>query len=52
MDAAMGERRAELVGFVQAEWDKYRSPMSELAQQREDISAYLGDALRRIGYGD
>ncbi|MFZ0791653.1 MAG: N-6 DNA methylase [Chromatiaceae bacterium] len=51
MDAAMGERRAELVSFVQAEWDKYRSPMSELAQQREDISTCLGDALRRIGYG-
>jgi type I restriction enzyme M protein len=51
MDAAMGERQGELVSFVQAEWDKYRSPMSELAQQRERISADLGDALRRIGYG-
>lgn len=50
MDAALGERRTDLLGFVQAQWDKYRSPMSELARQRERLSADLGNALRRIGY--
>jgi hypothetical protein len=39
-----------LVGFIQAQCDKYRSPMSDLARQRERLSADLGNALRRIGY--
>ena len=34
LDAAVAEKRQELVRFVEGQWDKYHSPLSALREER------------------
>ncbi len=50
LDAALAEKRHELVRFVEGLWDKYASPMTGITQQRERVTLQLADKLRKLGY--
>ncbi len=50
LDAAVGEKRSELVGFVEGLWSKYRSPLTELHAEREVLERQLGSMLEALAY--
>jgi hypothetical protein len=50
LDAAEGEKRQELVRFVEDMWDKYRVTLEELHCHRASIERNLSDLLKRLTY--
>jgi len=50
LDAAVGEKRQELVRFVEDMWDKYRVTLEELHCHRTSIERNLSDLLKRLTY--
>ncbi|HEV8713130.1 MAG TPA: hypothetical protein VGX03_09905, partial [Candidatus Binatia bacterium] len=50
LDAAVAEKRQELVRFVEGMWDKYRSSLEALTHQRNDVSSRLTDFLKGLRY--
>jgi hypothetical protein len=50
LDVAVGEKRQELVRFVERLWDKYRSSLEALMHQRNDVSTRLTDLLKGLKY--
>lgn len=50
LDAAVSEKRQELVRLIDALWDKYFSPLAIITRQRERLAADLALALTGLGY--
>lgn len=50
LDAAVDEKRQELVRFVEGLWDKYRVTLTNLRTDRAVIEKRLGEFLERIRY--
>jgi type I restriction enzyme M protein len=51
LDAAVSEKRQEVVRCIEGLWDKYCCPMMKITQQRDEIMSQLASALRGLGYG-
>jgi type I restriction enzyme M protein len=50
LDAALSEKRQEVVRFLESFWDKYRVTLKSLTSSRSDVSAKLDIALHQLGY--
>jgi type I restriction enzyme M protein len=50
LDATVGEKRQEMVRFVEGLWDKYRSSFEVLICQRNGVSMRLADLLKGLKY--
>jgi type I restriction enzyme M protein len=50
LNAAVGEKRQELVRFVEELWDKYRVPLIKLCSDRAQIEDRLYTVLRQLSY--
>jgi len=50
LDAAVAEKRQELVRFVEGLWDKYHSPLSALREERGALERQLGTMLEALAY--
>jgi type I restriction enzyme M protein len=50
LDAAVAEKRQQLVRCIEGLWDKYRVTMTELVGQRETVSQRLSEFTRVLGY--
>lgn len=50
LDAAVAEKRQELVRFLEGLWDKYRVTLSELRGERRDTEGKLRDVFHTLGY--
>lgn len=50
LDAAMSERRQELVGYLESLWNKYAVPLGALSKRREEVSSKLADAFKKLSY--
>ncbi len=50
LDAAVNEKRQELVRFVEGVWDKYRVTLKDLRDTRQAVEYQLGFALRAMKY--
>ena len=50
LDAAVAEKRQELVRFIEGLWDKYAVPMGRLTEQRNHVSEELADAFKKLSY--
>jgi len=50
LDAALSEKRQELVRFVESLWDKYQVTFNSLTSSRSGVSAKLDIALDQLGY--
>jgi type I restriction enzyme M protein len=50
LDAAVGEKRQELVWFVEGLWDKYRVTLTNLRTDRAVIEKRLGGFLKGMRY--
>jgi type I restriction enzyme M protein len=50
LDAAVAEKRQELVRFVEGLWDKYASPLAHITQQRDQVTTKLADVVKALGY--
>lgn len=50
LDAAVNEKRQELVRFLEGVWDKYRVTLVDLREDRAVIDAALSQFLQRMNY--
>jgi type I restriction enzyme M protein len=50
LDAAVSEKRQELVRFVEELWDKYRESLRKLEGNRNCVAAGLASVLKELGY--
>jgi type I restriction enzyme M protein len=50
LDAAVYEKRQELVGFVEALWDKYRVTLADIHAQRAIVEERLDKAFKELSY--
>ena len=50
LDAAVGEKRQELVRFVEGLWNKYAVPLSSIIKQRQQVVSLLDEAIKDLGY--
>jgi type I restriction enzyme M protein len=50
LDAAVGEKRQEIVRFVGVLWDKYQTPLASLRSEREKIEHCLKKMVEALGY--
>jgi type I restriction enzyme M protein len=50
LDAAVAEKRQELVRFMEGLWDKYRVTLADLRDQRTRAEASLGEFLKALNY--
>jgi type I restriction enzyme M protein len=50
LDAAMAEKRQELVRFIEGLWDKYRVTLAELRDARVGIESELASLLKLMKY--
>jgi type I restriction enzyme M protein len=50
LDAALNEKRQELVRFAEGLWDKYRVTLTELRIKRNDVEQILGRFLEQLRY--
>jgi type I restriction enzyme M protein len=50
LDAAVAEKRQELVRFIEGLWDKYRVTMGSLNQQRDQLAEQLSQAFTKLNY--
>ncbi len=52
LDAAVAEKRQELVRFIEGLWDKYRQSLGTIKDARRSIETMLQDALSQLRYGN
>jgi type I restriction enzyme M protein len=50
LDAAVNEKRQELVRFVEGLWDKYRVTLTILREERAAVEAVLSKFLQQMTY--
>jgi type I restriction enzyme M protein len=50
LDAAVAEKRRDIVQFIEDLWNKYFSPMSRIAEQRKNVEIKLASVVRELGY--
>jgi len=50
LDAAVGEKRQELVQFVENLWNKYHVTLTDLRDERVEIEKRLGQFLQQLSY--
>lgn len=50
LNAAMSERRQELVRFVEGLWEKYRVPLANLRVDRSEVEIRLSRIFEGLGY--
>jgi type I restriction enzyme M protein len=50
LDAAVAERRQELVRFIEGLWDKYQVTLTALRTNRADVEAQLESFLAKLAY--
>jgi type I restriction enzyme M protein len=50
LDRAVGEKRQELVRFVEGLWDKYRVTLTDLCDEREGVENKLKNRLEALAY--
>jgi type I restriction enzyme M protein len=50
LDAAVAEKRQELVRFIEGLWDKYRVTLTELRNEREGVEHALAGFLKQLAY--
>jgi type I restriction enzyme M protein len=50
LDVAVGEKRQELIRFVEGMWDKYRVTLIDLRNERAEIEEKLSQFLQRLSY--
>ena len=50
LDAAVAEKRQELVCFIEGLWDKYRVTLGNLRSDRATIEQRLGNYLKTLAY--
>jgi type I restriction enzyme M protein len=50
LDADVAERRQELVRFIEALWDKYRTTLTDLRRGRTENETRLEGILRTLQY--
>jgi type I restriction enzyme M protein len=50
LDAAVAEKRQQLVRFLEGLWDKYSVPMGALVQQRDRVAEKLANTFKKLGY--
>lgn len=50
LDAAIAEKRQELVRFVEGLWEKYRVPLGTLRDARLEVEDHLAETLSQLGY--
>ena len=50
LDAAVSEKREELMRFVEGLWDKYRVTLTDLQAERATIGERLGNILTVLSY--
>jgi type I restriction enzyme M protein len=50
LDAAMAEKRQELVRFIEGLWDKYRVTLESLRLERSGLETQLAAYVRSLGY--
>jgi type I restriction enzyme M protein len=50
LDAAVSEKRQELVQFVEGLWDKYAFPLGDIIVRREQLMSHLNCSLKELGY--
>src|SRR5205823_1003713 len=48
LDAAVGEKRQELVRFIEKLWDKYRVTLNTLRAGRAEFESRLGTVLKAL----
>jgi type I restriction enzyme M protein len=51
LDAAVSEKRQELVRFVEGLWNKYRESLHTLKENRSNVEDQIAKALEGLGYG-
>lgn len=50
LDAAMSEKRQELVRFVECLWDKYRVTLTDLRSERRSVEKQLEQFMEMLAY--
>jgi type I restriction enzyme M protein len=50
LDAAVAEKRQELVRFIEGLWDKYRVTLESLRLERSGLETQLAAYVRSLGY--
>ena len=50
LDAAVAEKRQELVRCIEGLWDKYRVTLIELQDRRAGVEGQLTKAFSKLGY--
>ncbi|MGH8610580.1 MAG: hypothetical protein ACREYF_00660, partial [Gammaproteobacteria bacterium] len=50
LEAAVAEKRQELVRFIEGLWDKYRMPLNELRSERGKAESHLSTLLEGLRY--
>ena len=50
LDAAVAEKRQELVRFIEALWDKYQVTLTTLRTERAEVESKLGTFLKALAY--
>ena len=50
LDAAVDEKRSELVGFVEALWEKYRVTLMELQEGRGKVEKLVDQLFSMLSY--
>ncbi|MEI6644690.1 MAG: N-6 DNA methylase [bacterium] len=50
LDAAMSEKRQQLVRFIEGIWDKYRVTLTDLTRERDTLSGKMKGMLSVLGY--
>jgi type I restriction enzyme M protein len=50
LDAAVAEKRQQLVRFLEGLWDKYRVTLEELRSDRAQVETQLETFLIKLGY--
>lgn len=50
LDAAVAEKRQELVRHIEVLWDKYSVPIGVLTGRRDQVAGALADAFKKLNY--
>ena len=50
LDAAVGEKRQEVVRLIEGVWDKYRVPLTRLQEERSKIEQRVSEIMTRLSY--
>jgi type I restriction enzyme M protein len=52
LDAAVTEKRQELVRFVEGLWEKYRGTLTDLRHERAEVETRMENYLQQLAYTD